>query len=574
MKTLFTLLAVFLISTGLYAQKFIEEWWEPIPDVPYHSEAKAIMITDDNKLFIAGPTHENWDKGNMFYAKTDTAGNIIWLTYAEEQFGQWYQCPRRLMTDVEGNLNMIGDYPVVYNLGTYYTKLSPSGELLSSTVNGGEGDYEAGFDMEQTTDSGFLVAAYKSIYQTGPCLALRKLDNTGHFIWDTLFALNADTNCIPGIFYGMDKVDDSTFVLTGKRDYAYASAEDLDILFAKVRVYDDSVRFLNFTVYEGEYDDTGSDILTLPDNQGYVICGTGPNDNNPTYSQGIIMRVDTAGNMLWRETYTRHLMVNTNFYKIHLNADNDILVLAQSGSGSIDPTLLKYSLDGDFLQKKHFDQGANEPVYDFTIDQDGKIYILATTSHDGQIWASVLKVKDICPLTTPEASLSDTILTPGSDVVVSVAGTNENWSYSLIQINGQVTLSTFMGNGNTLELTAAGLTNEDVSEGLVVSVIEPQVDCIEYSDTLHLTFFDGIEDRYQQSLHLIPNPAHDFITISDDGHRLSELLIFDVKGRQVSGKTELSSPQQINISTLTKGIYFFRISYKNGESVFRKIVKN
>jgi hypothetical protein len=181
----------------------------------------------------------------------------------------------------------------------------------------------------------------------------------------------------------------------------------------------------------------------------------------------------------------------------------------------------------------------------------------------------------ICPVERPQVSLGNPTPNIGEDVVVNVANTNDSWEYKLLQIMGNVTLGTAMGNGSTYTFTISGLTNEDVSEGLVVSAMLPGFEeCIEYSDTLQFEFIDGIEDRYQQSLHLMPNPAHDFITISDDGHRLSELLIFDVKGRQVSGKKEISSPQQINISTLTKGIYFFRISYQNGESVFRKIVKN
>jgi hypothetical protein len=99
-------------------------------------------------------------------------------------------------------------------------------------------------------------------------------------------------------------------------------------------------------------------------------------------------------------------------------------------------------------------------------------------------------------------------------------------------------------------------------------------ECIAYSDTLHFEFVDGIEDHYKNSLHIIPNPARNYITVSDAEHQLSELRIYDIKGRQVLDKTKLSSPQQINISTLPKGIYFFRISYQNGENIFRKVVKN
>jgi len=568
---------IFMLSTGLFAQKFIQEWYVQIPAITTEGEATAIMTTPDNKLLIAGPTLTASNNGTMFYLKADTAGNAIWLSYSEEQFNAKYQHANHLMTDADNNFVMIGNYPLGNYPYTYFTKLSPYGEMLDATMNGGQWDYQGGYDVEQTADSGFLVAAFKYVYGVHACLALRKLDNTGHFIWDTLFAANADTNYIPGTFYGMDKVDDSTFVLTGKRIYKKeVGGDDLDILFAKVRVYDDSVRFLNYMVYEGEYNDYGNDILTLPDDQGYIICGTGPNENNPGSSQGIIIQTDTAGNILWRETFARSMSSNTGFLKIHLNTDNDIDVLAFANNNynGGDPALLKYSLEGDLLQKIYFDYGGHENTYDFTLDQDGKIYIATSNMVQGHGFALLLKVKDICPVSTPEATLNDTILQPGEDVITHVLNTNAAWSYSLIQINGEITLGTYMGNGSTLDFTTSGLTNEDVAEGLVVSVVEPNVDCIKYSDTLNMVFYDGIEDRYQNTLVIAPNPTRNYVTVSDAKHRFSELRIYDVNGREVLAETKLSSPQQINISTLPRGIYFFRISYQNGESVFRKIVKN
>ncbi len=574
MKTLFTFLMIFMLSTGLFAQKFIREWYVQVPAITAEGEATAIMTTPDNKLLIAGPALTADNNGTMFYLKADTAGNAIWLSYTEEQFNAKYQHANHLMTDVDNNFVMIGNYPLGSSTGTYFTKVSSSGEMLDATTNGAQYDYQGGYDVEQTVDSGFLVTAFKDVYGVHACLALRKLDNTGHFIWDTLFAANADTNFIPGAFSGMDKVDDSTFVLTGKRRYRKeVGGDDLDILFAKIRVYDDSVRFLNYTVYEGEYNDYGNDILTLPDNQGYLICGTGPNENNPGSTQGIILQTDTAGNIVWRETFARSMSSNTGFIKIHLNNDNDIDVLAFANDNynSGDPALLKYSPDGDLLQKTYFDYGGIETIYDFTLDQDGKIYIATSNMVQGHGFPLLLKVKDICPVSTPEAALNDTILQPGEDVITHVLNTNVAWSYSLIQINGEITLGTYMGNGSTLDFTTSGLTNEDVAEGLVVSVVEPDVDCIKYSDTLHMVFYDGIEDVYSKTLVIAPNPAHNLITISDNTYKLSGTTLYNTNGQLIMN--ELNTAQQLNLTGLAKGMYYLKISYENGDFVFRKIIK-
>ncbi len=383
------------------------------------------------------------------------------------------------------------------------------------------------------------------------------------------------------------------------------------------------------------------------------------------------MRTDVAGNLIWKKSYTRALNTYTNFLRVLLDEETNILVLAQTGGGSSDVSLLKYSLDGDLLQKQHFDFGVNETAYDMALSQNGKIFVSAGTLYFGDHpRALLLKVKDICPVTTPEAALSDTMPNMGDDVVVSVQNTNNAWSYSLIQINGEITLSTFQGNGGTVYFTVSNLTNDDVSEGLVVSVIEPGANCIEYSDTLHLEFrcpldkpdaslanetpvigqdvvvtiansisaceytliqinealvletsfgnggnldftvsgltnddvsqglivsvaqegvncivysdtlhlqfinSNGIEERFQNSLQVFPNPFQNIIVITDvENNKLSKLAIFNINGQKIIDNLPIENRQQINLSRLPKGEYLLKITYQTGEKVYRKVIK-
>jgi hypothetical protein len=554
MKTITILFFYLVVSTTVFSQQFIKEWWKPIPGITAHSEAKAIMITDDNKLIIAGPIHKTWEFGNMFYVKTDTACNVIWVSYAEEQYDQWYQRPYRLMMDADGNINMIGTYPVVYYQGTYFTKLNSSGQLLNATLNGGQNDYVGGYDIEQTADGGYLVAAQLDDYFVGLCFALRKLNSDGQFVWEDAIE---DTcgNHLEGAFYGMDKVNDSTFVLAGKRDFISGSFEDLDIIFAKIKVNNDSIEYLKFINYAGEYNDRGTDILTLPDDNGYIICGTGQNPNSTSFTVGIIMKIDTAGNILWRKTYSRSLTSNNDFIKIHLNADNDIIVLAQTNGGSLDVTLLKYSLDGELLQKTHFNNGGNEPVYDFEIGPDGAIYVLATTYNNMEIWPSVLKVNDICALTKPDVVLEDDQPAFGDDIIVHVLNTDVTLQYSLLQINGGVNLETYMGNGATLNFTVSGLNNEDVSQGIVVMVTETGGSCIIYSDTLYPVFVCPVD---------IP-----VVYLEEDTLAMGEDLIVNVLNTNINWEysvVELSDNSTLTTSMGTGGDIVFEIPGLDNES--------
>ena len=575
MKTLSIFFAVLLFSSGLFAQKFIEEWVRDYPIYENYGGINAILPTPDGNLLTVGGCNIN-NIGTMFFMKTDTAGEPIWTTFAEEQFNSHGQFANRIIQDNEGNYVIIGTYNPGFSLNTYFTKLSPGGTILSTHVNGGEHDYQGGHDIVQTLDSGYLVSAQKENYGMGMCLAVRKLDTDGSFLWDTTFVHPEDSTAIIGNFGRMAKINDTTFVLTGHGDYVPGSLEDLDIIQAKIRVYNDSVQLLRLSIYELDgANERGYDILTLPDDEGCIMCGEGNNENNPGAKVGVIMRTDTAGNQIWKKTYSRALNSNTIFIRILLDDNGDILVMARTSAGSSDVSLLKYSTDGELLQKIHLDNGWNETGYSMALDQDEKIYLGEWHTSYSNVSTAIYKIKDICPVIAPEASLTDTILTPGSDVVVSIVNSNDAWQYSLLQINGEVTLSTYMGNGNNLDFMVSDLTNDDVSEGLVVSVIEPDVDCIKYSDTLFLRFFDGVDDVYQSSLHITPNPVNEFITISDKENMISNLTIFNMKGQIILEEDDILSEQKkYNLSALSEGLYLFRITYKKGTTVYRKIVKN
>ncbi|MCF6342710.1 MAG: hypothetical protein L3J31_07905, partial [Bacteroidales bacterium] len=199
MKTLSLSLALFFATTGLFAQKFIQEWYIELPGLGTHAAATAILATQDDKLFIAGPSNSSSSIGTMFFMKTDTAGEEISTTFAEEQFNNTAQHASKLLEDKGNNYVMAGRYGP-YEGNTYFTKLSPAGDILNTTVNGGQSGYEGGYDAEQTADGGYLITSQKHVYGSGIFPALRKLDTAGQLEWDTVF------NDYTGRFFSMAKI--------------------------------------------------------------------------------------------------------------------------------------------------------------------------------------------------------------------------------------------------------------------------------------------------------------------------------------------------------------------------------
>ena len=92
--------------------------------------------------------------------------------------------------------------------------------------------------------------------------------------------------------------------------------------------------------------------MTTSNNQTLIA---GYSNINSSVGSVFFMKTDTAGNLVWKETYSRQPYSNTSFIRMLQDKDENILVLARTSAGSNDVSLLKYSLDGECLQTEHFD---------------------------------------------------------------------------------------------------------------------------------------------------------------------------------------------------------------------------
>ena len=416
MKNLSAFLTIFLFSTGLFAQTFVQHYYKELPGVGTWSQAQAIMLTQDNNLFIAGPTnHFVNNNGSMYYIKADTAGNVFQTTFADGQYTDICPTPRRLMEDVNNNFLMLGEYG---NLRIpYFTRLSSNGTPLSTHTNGGEYSFQGASDMMPMQDDGFLVSAGYLIWQFGKVLTFEKLDTDGNLIWDTILTYPTTSSPqIRGYFARMASIDDSTLVITGSRNYAPGTNEDLDMFLMKIRFWNDSVEILEFNIIEKpNTNEHGYDILTLPNNEGYIICGDGQNDGNPNYTDGIITRIDMAGNVVWKKTYSRAPNTQSSFIRVRLDNNGELIVLARTSDATDDVTLLKYSLSGEQLEVAFFDRNVqNETAFDMAIGPDNKIYVSAGNLYFGSdVKSLLLCVGNGSPTPTPSVPVSNWALIIG-----------------------------------------------------------------------------------------------------------------------------------------------------------------
>jgi hypothetical protein len=97
------------------------------------------------------------------------------------------------------------------------------------------------------------------------------------------------------------------------------------------------------------------------------------------------------------------------------------------------------------------------------------------------------------------------------------------------------------------------------------------------SDSLGIDVINNIEDRLVNKnlpVQVYPNPAHDYITISNPQFLQAWVLeLYDARGRIVINLKATGAFRSIDVHALSAGIYFYRVTNKDGEVGKGKIVK-
>jgi hypothetical protein len=108
-------------------------------------------------------------------------------------------------------------------------------------------------------------------------------------------------------------------------------------------------------------------------------------------------------------------------------------------------------------------------------------------------------------------------------------------------------------NTNEIVLIASEFEREELSDLSIISE-----DCIDIANE--------INEVSQHFFELFPNPANDKIFIQGDYKDDSELVIYSISGCMV---TQLSNPDEIDVSMISDGLYIVEIRNVHREVLFR-----
>ncbi len=256
----------------------------------------------------------------------------------------------------------------------------------------GGSDDDRGYDVQETSDKGYIIVGYTSSFGAGlKDVYLIKTDIDGDTLWTKTYGGTGDD-----IGYSVQQTDDLGYIIAGHTNsfgglnevYIIKTDSDGNVVWTKL--------------CGGAGDDMGFAIQKTVD-LGYIIAGY-----TDSYGAGLtdvyLIKTDANGDTLWTRTYGgTGLDVGMS---VEQTADSGYIIAGSTGSfgaGGTDMYLIKTDVDGDTLWTKTYGILHNEVAHSVqqTADlgyivtgymqkiggEDSDLYLLKTDGNGEEDWS-------------------------------------------------------------------------------------------------------------------------------------------------------------------------------------------
>jgi hypothetical protein len=254
------------------------------------------------------------------------------LLWSANYGGPYHEFGRACQQTGDGNLLILGS---TYSYGSgsfdiYLVRTDSLGHILSTATFGGV-SAEYGYDLQATSDGGFIIVGSTKSFGAGEKdVYLIKLDASGSLLWSRTFGGTADDEG-----RSVRQTSDNGFIVCGGTYSSGAGYED--VLIIKT---DASGNLSWQKTYGGAGGESGSAVRQTPDGGSTGSFGDG-------YSSIYAVRTDVSGDSLWATTFGG---LKADYgYSVEIARDGGLVMVgatASFGAGSSDAYLLKIDPDG------------------------------------------------------------------------------------------------------------------------------------------------------------------------------------------------------------------------------------
>jgi hypothetical protein len=364
-------MAAILLPTSLTAQITFQRTYGGADN----DLASWVQQTSDDGYVIAGWTGSyGAGGGDAYLIKTNGLGDTQWTrTYGGADYDDFYSVEQT----ADGGYILAGE---TWSFGAddpdiYLVKTDANGDTLWTRTFGGAGDEDYAYQVQQTADSGYVLAGYSYSDSAGrgsSVVCLIRTDAGGDTLWTRTFG---GTDAVRG--YSLQQTTDGGYIIAGEKTPLGIGWSDVWLI--KTDANGDTLWTRTFG---GDSSDEAEDVRQTADG-GYIIAG-----DTRSYGAGAgdlyLIRTDPKGDMLWSSAYggasldfgSSALQVDDGTYAI-------VGVTASFGAGGRDFYLIKTDADGDTLWTRTFGGASWEYASSFQRTTDGGYVIAGHTASFG-----------------------------------------------------------------------------------------------------------------------------------------------------------------------------------------------
>jgi hypothetical protein len=340
----------------------------------------------------------------------------------------------------------------------YVVRTDKYGKVLWSNTYGGQYD-DAGIDMVQTADGGFVVLAASNSYGNGQqVIYLLRLDSQGAKLWDKTISESKDIS--PS---NILKTSDQGFIISGNTKDTPDNSTDA--LLIKT---DSTGNVIWKKHYGGSDGESASDVIMTSDG-GYIMTGSIAYSSNGDFDVYVV-KTDSAGNQQWSKTYGGSGWDGGS--KIISTSDNGYLISGYTvsyGAGGEDGYLVKIDDSGNKQWDNYFGDVHND-AFNSAVQtaDDGYIAAGSTVNYFSQQNSQTRIYTDVYIVRVDKSgsfvwsrqyggnkSDSGGLILKDSDGAYSILGSTESYGQSrdlyFLKLNGEGLLTNILENSNKTE---------------------------------------------------------------------------------------------------------------------------
>ncbi|HKR04408.1 MAG TPA: T9SS type A sorting domain-containing protein [Bacteroidia bacterium] len=511
MKKIITLV-LFLLSTGnCFAQQIIFQKTFGGND---NDQGRSVQQVPGGGYIIAGST-TSYGAGDedVYLIRVDQYGNPLWSKTFGGTGPDWVGFVKQ--TSDGGFIICSSTSFVANNNNVYLIKTDSSGNLLWSKTYGGASP-DAGYDVQQTTDGGYIISGVTQSFGGGiEDVFLIRTDSGGNLLWSKTFG---DIGYQLG--YAVRQTSDGGFIIAGAIS---TFTTDWDIYLIKT----DSNGNMLWTKVIDIIDGDVANAIRQTTDGGYIIAGW-----TESFGAGqgdfYLIKTDISGNILWTKTYGGP---NTEFaYSVEQTTDGGYIVAGSTlsfGAGGFDYYLVKTDTIGNMQWAKTYGGSGDEFCYAVKQTADNGFILAGSVLSFGAVNNDIYFIK------------TDSF---------GNSGCNENTTATIDSVPATVitNVTPIMTSPPTVVTTFATIVGSGGTDtALCITVGIPSA-----------------IPNPQSKMSISPNPtANNFTITFPNTINKGSIEIYNVMGKKIFAENIADvSQKEIHLKNTAAGIYFVKVS--------------